>query len=266
MLYTQTPRLLVALLLVAGWLGVSHSPARAAERPNIVFILADDLGWGELGCYGQTKIRTPHIDKLASQGMRFTNAYSGAPVCAPSRCTLMTGLHLGHAQVRGNKQATGPDGKPGEGQHPLTAGTVTLPLTLNAAGYVTGAMGKWGLGPVDSTGAPHHMGIDHFFGYNCQAVAHSSYPPHLWRNTDKITINTPGIPGHKKQPEGEIRYEDWEGQQYAPALMLSEAVGFLKDHRDQPFFLYLPFIEPHVAMQPPRQLVETYPQEWDTRP
>ena len=254
------------IVLLAGIFGGSLSLAAEAKRPNIVFILADDLGWGELGCYGQTKIRTPHIDRLASQGMRFTNAYSGAPVCAPSRCTLMTGLHLGHAQVRGNKQATGPDGKPGEGQHPLAAGTVTLPLTLKAAGYVTGAMGKWGLGPVDSTGAPHHMGIDHFFGYNCQAVAHSSYPPHLWRNSDKIIINTPAIPGHKKQPEGEIRYEDWEGQQYAPALMLAEAVEFLKQHREQPFFLYLPFIEPHVAMQPPRRLVETYPQEWDTRP
>ena len=108
--------------------------------------------------------------------------------------------------------------------------------------------------------------IDHFFGYNCQAVAHSSYPPHLWRNTEKVIINTPAIPGHRKQPEGEVRYEDWEGQQYAPALMLAEAVEFLQDHRDQPFFLYLPFIEPHVAMQPLRRLVETYPQEWDTRP
>ncbi len=178
----------------------------------------------------------------------------------------MTGLHLGHAQIRGNKQVTGPDGKPGEGQHPLTAGTLTLPLTLKAAGYVTGAMGKWGLGPVDSTGAPHHQGIDHFFGYNCQAVAHSYYPPHLWRNTDKVPLNSPAIPRNMKQPEGEVRYEDWEGQHYAPDLMLDEAIEFLKDHRDQPFFLYLPFIEPHVAMHPPRRIVETYPQEWDTRP
>lgn len=256
----------VIYLLIVWGISVCPNPAAAAERPNIVFILADDLGWGELGCYGQTKIRTPHLDRLASQGMRFTHAYSGAPVCAPARCTLMTGLHLGHAQVRGNKQVTNANGKPGEGQHPLVAGTVTLPSTLKAAGYVTGAMGKWGLGPVDSTGAPHHMGIDHFFGYNCQSVAHSYYPPHLWRNTEKVPQNSPAIPGGKKQPEGEVRYEDWEGQQYAPDLMLQGAVEFLKDHRDESFFLYLPFIEPHVAMQPPRRIVETYPPEWDTRP
>ncbi len=247
-------------------LGAAELLADTTTRPNIVFILADDLGWGDVGCYGQEKIRTPHIDKLAAQGMRFTNAYSGAPVCAPSRCTLMTGLHLGHAQVRGNKQVQGPDGKPGEGQHPLIEGTVTLPNTLRQAGYITGAMGKWGLGPVDSTGAPHHMGIDHFFGYNCQTVAHSFYPPHLWRNTDKVLLNTQPVPRNAKQPTGEVRFEDWEAEQYAPALMLHEAVEFLKDHREHPFFLYLPFIEPHVAMQPPRRIVESYPLEWDNRP
>ena len=122
----QCRRLTAVMLLIAWISGIGSAPVEAAERPNIVFILADDLGWGELGCYGQTKIRTPHIDRLASQGMRFTNAYSGAPVCAPSRCTLMTGLHLGHAQVRGNKQATGADGKPGEGQHPLTRQPVNV--------------------------------------------------------------------------------------------------------------------------------------------
>lgn len=252
---------LCALLMGAGITGAAEP-----TRPNIVFILADDLGWGELGSYGQTKIRTPHLDRLAAQGMRFTNAYSGAPVCAPSRCTLMTGLHLGHAQIRGNLQTRGADGRPGEGQHPLTAGTTTLPQVLQQAGYVTGAMGKWGLGPVDSTGAPHHMGIDHFFGYNCQAVAHSFYPAYLWRNTEKVPLNPHPIPGHGKQPEGTVQYEDWEGEKYAPEFMLSEAVQFLKDHREQSFFLYLPFIEPHVAMHPPRRIVETYPAEWDSRP
>ncbi len=249
----------------------SLPPARAQEqerldRPNIVFLLADDLGWGELGCYGQTKIRTPHMDRLASQGMRFTQAYSGAPVCAPSRCVLLTGLHLGHAQIRGNMQFTDERGQPAEGQHPLAAGTRTLPGTLKEAGYVTGAMGKWGLGPVGTSGAPHLQGIDQFFGYNCQAVAHSYYPPHLWRNTERVPLQEAPIPGSKKQPEGDVRYEDWEGEHYAPDLMLEAAVAFLNEHKDRPFFLYLPFIEPHVALHPPRRIVETYPQEWDTRP
>lgn len=258
-------RLLGALCVLFALGGLAIADDTPA-RPNVIFILADDLGWGELGCYGQTKIRTPNLDRLASQGMRFTNAYSGAPVCAPSRCVLMTGLHLGHAQVRGNKQATGPDGKACEGQHPLQEGTITLPLTFQQAGYVTGAFGKWGLGPVGSTGSPEKMGIAEFYGYNCQAVAHSLYPPHLWKNTQKVIINQKPVPGHKKQPEGEIRFEDWEAENHAPTLMRAAAVQFLKDNREKPFFLYLPFIEPHVSMQPPRRVVETYPVEWDDRP
>lgn len=257
----------VGFLLALGLLiANSVSAAEPSSRMNVVFILADDLGWGDLGCYGQTKIRTPNIDRLARQGMRFTNAYSGAPVCAPSRCVLMTGLHLGHAQVRGNKQFTGPNGQPAEGQHPLQAGTVTLPLLFQQAGYVTGAFGKWGLGPVGSTGSPEKMGIEQFYGYNCQAVAHSLYPTHLWRNTEKVTINQRPVPGHAKQPEGDVKYEDWEAEKHAPTLMEAAAVQFLKENASKPFFLYLPFIEPHVSLQPPRRLVETYPQEWDDRP
>ena len=176
-----------------------------SERPRMVFILADDLGWGELGCYGQTKIRTPHLDRLASQGMRFTNAYSGAPVCAPSRCTLMTGLHLGHAQVRGNKQVTDAQGMPAEGQYSLVEGTATFPRVLQQAGFVTGAMGKCGLGPVDSTGAPHHMGIDHFFGYNSQSVAHSYSPPHPWRNTAELSRTSASFPLKYTKPQAAVK-------------------------------------------------------------
>jgi arylsulfatase A len=241
-------------------LGVS---ALAAEKLNVVFILADDLGWGELGCYGQEKIPTPNLDRLASEGMRFTQHYSGAPVCAPSRCVLMTGRHLGHAEIRGNLQARTQFPEFTEGQFPLSASAVTVAQVFQQAGYATGAMGKWGLGPVGSTGDPNRKGFDLFFGYNCQAVAHSYYPPHLWRNADKIVINRKPVPGHAKQPEGEVKIEDWLGETYAPKLMLAEAEKFIASHAAKPFFLYLPFIEPHVAIHPPRESVERFPSEWD---
>lgn len=238
--------------------------SRAEERPNIVFMLADDLGWGEVGCYGQEKIPTPHLDRLASQGMRFTRHYSGAPVCAPSRCVLMTGKHLGHAEVRGNLTAKKVLPQFDEGQWPLTEQAVTFPQLFQKAGYATGAMGKWGLGPVGSTGEPGRKGFDLFFGYNCQGVAHSYYPPHLWRNSEKVTINEHPIPGHAKQPEGEVKMEDWIGEKYAPDLMMAEAEQFIAANKARPFLLYLPFIEPHVAMHPPRERVEKFPAEWDT--
>ena len=199
----------------------------AAGKLNIVFILADDLGWGELGCYGQQRIPTPNVDRLAAQGMRFAQHYSGAPVCAPSRCVLMTGKHLGHAEVRGNLQAQVRFPEFDEGQYPLSAQAVTLAQVFQKAGYATGAIGKWGLGPVDSTGDPNRKGFDLFFGYNCQAVAHSFYPPHLWRNAEKIAINATPIPGHATQPEGEVRLDDWTGETYAPKLMIAEAEKFI---------------------------------------
>jgi arylsulfatase A-like enzyme len=250
-----------ALLLLA-----ALTPADAAEpeRLNIVFILADDLGWGELGCYGQEKIPTPNIDRLAKEGMRFTQFYSGAPVCAPARCVLMTGKHLGHAEIRGNQQAKRSFPEFDEGQHPLTATAQVFPQLFQQAGYATGAMGKWGLGPVGSTGDPNQKGFDLFFGYNCQAVAHSFYPRHLWRNAEKLIINEKPIPGHAKQPDGEVKLDDWIGETYAPTLLIAEAEKFIAAHAAEPFLLYLPFTEPHVAMHPPRASVEKFPREWDT--
>jgi len=236
----------------------------AAERLSVVFILADDLGWGELGCYGQEKIPTPNLDRLAAEGTRFTQHYSGAPVCAPSRCVLMTGRHLGHAEVRGNLQAKRNFPEFNEGQHPLSEETQTFVQLFRRAGYATGAIGKWGLGPVGSTGDPNRKGFDLFFGYNCQAVAHSYYPSHLWRNAEKITINARPVPGHAKQPEGEARMQDWIGETYAPKLMIAEAEKFIAANSERPFLLYLPFIEPHVAMHPPRESVEKFPVEWDS--
>jgi arylsulfatase A-like enzyme len=141
-----------------------------------------------------------------------------------------------------------------------------LAQLFQQAGYATGAMGKWGLGPVGSTGEPNRKGFDLFFGYNCQGVAHSYYPSHLWRNTEHVLINSEPIPGHQKQPEGQVRMADWIGQEYAPQLMVAEAEKFIDDHQSQPFFLYLPFIEPHVAMHPPKESVERFPPEWDNEP
>ncbi len=236
------------------------------ERPpNIVFVLSDDLGVFELGCYGQTKIKTPNIDRLAREGMRFTQHYSGAPVCAPSRCVLMTGKHLGHAQIRGNKQAKVHFPEFTEGQHPITDDAVTIAEMLKKSGYVTGGFGKWGLGPVGSTGDPNQQGFDRFFGYNCQAIAHSYYPEYLWDNDRKVKINSRPKPGHRKQLEGSVIAEDWVGERYAPDLMMEQAELFISEQKEHPFFLYFPCIEPHVAMHPPVQDLEAFPADWDTK-
>lgn len=255
--------ILLACLFVTA---VSNTSIADDGKLNVVFILADDLGWGELGCYGQQKIPTPNLDRLAAQGVRFTQHYSGAPVCAPSRCVLMTGKHLGHAEVRGNMQAKVHFPEFSEGQIPLTEGAMTIAQRFQRAGYTTGAMGKWGLGPVGSTGDPNRKGFDLFFGYNCQSVAHSYFPRHLWRNNEKLIINNRPIPGAQKQPEGDVTIDDWQGKQYAPKLMIAEAENFIATNHKRPFFLYLPFIEPHVAMHPLQESVDRFPAEWDNEP
>jgi len=153
-----------------------------SSPPNIIYILADDLGYGELGCYGQEKFTTPNLDQLAREGIRFTRHYSGSTVCAPSRSVLMTGLHTGHTFIRGNQEV-----RP-EGQWPLTASAVTLAEMLKESGYVTGAFGKWGLGFPGSEGDPVNQGFDRFFGYNCQRYAHRYYPEYIWDNKEKFYL------------------------------------------------------------------------------
>jgi arylsulfatase len=217
----------------------------ADRKPNIIFILADDLGYGELGCYGQKKILTPCIDRLAAQGMKFTNAYAGNAVCAPSRCTLMTGMHQGHAHVRDNRTYGV------EGQTPLPADTVTIPKLLKAAGYATGAMGKWGLGGPGSSGDPNKQGIDYFFGFNCQGHAHNHYPSYLWKNDQRVVL--PGNDG------------TWSGRTYSHDLFEKEALDFIQAHKDDPFFLYVPFTIPHVALQVPADSMEPY-KDWEETP
>ena len=232
----------------------------ADDRPNIVYILADDLGYGELGSYGQKKIRTPNLDRLASEGMRFTRHYSGAPVCAPSRCVLMTGKHLANAFIRGNREV-----KP-EGQWPIPDDALTIAEVLRWRGYATGCIGKWGLGAPGSSGVPERQGFDHFFGYNCQRQAHNFYPTHLWLNDRKFLLDNREFRAHQKRKEPPADYGEFHGNQYAPELMANQALGFVRRHHDRPFFLYLPFVEPHLAMQPPQRWVDSYPKEWDTKP
>ena len=225
-----------------------NASAHAGEprKPNIIFILADDLGYGELGCYGQKKIRTPNLDKMAAQGLRFTQHYAGNAVCAPSRCVLMTGKHSGHAYIRNNTE-TKPDG-----QQPIPADTVTIARLLRSIGYVTGLIGKWGLGMHDSTGDPQKQGFDHFFGYYCQRHAHNHYPKFLWRNAEKVPLE--GNPGGAT------------GKQHSHDLFEKEMVGFIRKNKDQPFFLYLPFIIPHVALQVPEDSLAEYKGKWDDPP
>jgi len=250
--------LLLSTLLGSCALRSPETHAALPQRPNLIFILADDLGYGELGCYGQEQIRTPNIDALAKQGMVFTQAYAGAPVCAPSRCVLLTGRHLANAEIRGNKPA-----RP-EGQHPISAEVPTVAMLLRDAGYATAAMGKWGLGPVGSTGDPNSKGFDLFYGYNCQLEAHSYYPDHLWRNERRIELNdgVAAVPRGTQEP-GDPDFARFYGTDYAPDSILTEALDWIREHRREPFFLYLPFVEPHLAMQPPASWVEAYPIEWD---
>ena len=252
----------ITALLVAVWAATLLPVVAAPQRPNIVFIMADDLGWGETGCYGQQKIRTPNIDRLASQGTRFTRAYSGAPVCAPSRCVLMTGLQLSHAPIRGNKEAVAGE----EGQFPLAASYATWVQAIEQAGYATCGIGKWGLGMPSNEGSPLKHGFFHFFGYMCQRKAHSYYPAYLWSDDKKVLLdNGPdGVPGHGKGDDS----AKFRGKDYAPDRLVAEAKLWLEQRAQdsKPFVLYLPFTEPHVALQPPQRIVETYPKEWDPKP
>ena len=247
--------------LISSVLTMAMLVAQADRKPNIVFILADDLGYGELGCYGLKKIRTPNIDRLASQGMKFTHHYTGAPVCAPARCVLLTGLHLGHAEIRNNGDSK--NGRKFPGQWPITSGTITIAEALKEGGYVSGGFGKWGLGPTDTSGSPIKQGFDRFYGYNCQRNAHSFFPPFLDDDEGEEKINKNPIPGHLQKPKEQIKADDYRDETYAPDRILEEALEFLDTNKDQPFFLYLPFVEPHVAMHPPQEWIDQYPKEWD---
>jgi arylsulfatase A-like enzyme len=207
--------------------------SKTMDRPNIIYILADDLGYGDLGVYGQKKMKTPNIDKLAAEGMLFTQHYAGSTVCAPSRSALMTGMHTGHTVVRGNYGITP------EGQFPIPDSTLTIAEVLKKAGYSTGAFGKWGLGYPGSEGDPNKQGFDTFFGYNCQTIGHNYYPYHLWSNQDSIVL--PENSGKKKGI-------------YAPNLIHEKTLQFIEENKDRPFFLYVPSIIPHAELVAPEEV------------
>ena len=224
--------------------------APATRKPNVILIVADDLGYAELGCYGQKWIKTPNIDRIAAEGMRFTQFYSGSPVCAPSRCVLLTGKHTGHAYIRDN-------GNPKHlqhlrekflwefpGQNPIPDSEVTIAELLKEKGYATAGAGKWGLGHFGTTGDPNKQGFDLFYGFNCQVHAHNHYPRFLWRNNVKEPL-----PGNNRTLDGETYSQDKFAQ---------VALEFIREHKNRPFFLYLPFAIPHLSIQVPAESLAQY--------
>jgi arylsulfatase A-like enzyme len=213
------------------------SHAAPQQKPNIIYILADDLGIGDLGCYGQKILSTPNIDRLARQGMRFTRHYSGSTVCAPSRCALLTGMHTGHTVVRGNAEI-----QP-EGQVPMPADTFTVSKMLHQSGYTTGCFGKWGLGAPGSSSDPLQSGFDHFYGYNCQRQAHHYYPYFLWNDNQR-----------------EILWNNFDREcgDYAPDLIHEQTLDFVRENKDLPFFCYYALVQPHAEMVAPEKFMAKY--------
>lgn len=230
---------LFILVMCSGFKGQAKQENKV-QKPNIIYILADDLGYGDLGCYGQTKIKTPSLDKMAAEGMRFTNHYSGQTVCSPSRCSLMTGMHMGHASVKRNGQLLNPD-------------DITVAELLKDAGYKTAAIGKWGLaqGP-HAANSPNQQGFDHWFGFDNQGFAHFYYPEFLWRNHTKVeyseNLNIRDEKGH---------YIDGKGT-YSHDEFTNEALWFIKENKDKPFFLYLPYAMPHAELTVPADSRKQY--------
>lgn len=203
--------------------------ATVSDRPNIIYVMADDLGWGDLGCYGQKRIHSPNLDKMASEGMRFTQVYAGSTVCAPSRSVLMTGLHTGHTRVRGNARI------------PLEPGDLTVAEVLKADGYQTALIGKWGLGEPETTGIPRKQGFDYFYGYLNQRHAHNYYPTYLWRNEQKVALRNT-VPSEDAVGGGVSDNK----LDYSHDLIMDEALGYIHEHAGKPFFLYLALTIPHA--------------------
>jgi arylsulfatase len=259
----------------------SFQDKELSQLPNIILILADDLGYNELGCYDQQVIETPNIDALAENGIRFTQYYSGSPVCAPSRYTLLTGIHTGKSLIRANYGRPGvnsnyevtavyekndilmSDNPALEGSYPIHSETRTFSKLLQTKGYKTSFIGKWGLGGPFSEGVPSRQGFDHYLAYLDQGQAHNYYPLYLWRNDEKVFLNNSFLPRRTLLSEDEdpydIRsYERYSSNEYAPELMINEALSFIQTHKDDPFFLYFATIIPHLPYQAPKEWVEKY--------
>lgn len=259
--------LFVASLILIVSIGLD---ALADERlPNIVYILADDLGYGELGCYGQKKIKTPNIDAIATAGIKFTQHYSGSPVCASSRCVLMTGKHTGRSYIRGNTENGGWGPDQPEGQTPLASDEITIAEILKRKGYATAVVGKWGLGGPGSVGHPNFQGFDFFYGYLCQRVAHNYYPTHLWENHDVDVLGNSYFKAHQRiaqAPESDDRWNEYSGNVYATDRMIEKAEDFIAKNEHKPFFLYYASVVPHVALQVPEDSLNEYRDQFDDQP
>jgi arylsulfatase A len=260
------------LLSISLVLGQSISPGQSRNiqrtaKPNIIYIYADDLGYNELGSYGQEKIRTPNLDRMAEQGVRFTQHYSSSPVCAPARCMLLTGRHAGNAYIRSNYGGTSNPAEIEVGQMPLPEGTFTIGHMLRQAGYVTGAIGKWGLGKHFNTGCPNKQGFDYFYGYLGQHHAHNFYPAYLMENGLRDTLNNPLIWSHNTPRD--VKDEDFDyyiGNEYSIDKMTEKAEQFIRLNHNRPFFLYLPYTLPHASLQVPQEAIDEYIGVFPDRP
>lgn len=249
---------------------LARGESAAKRKPNILFILADDMGYHSLGATGQKVIQTPNLDRLASRGMMMTNFYA-AQLCSPSRGALVTGLHLGHAQIRGNHELGGYEDAAEFGQMPLAANTQTLGSLLQAAGYTTALIGKWGLGGPNSPGVPTRQGFDFFYGYLDQKQAQNYYPSHLWRNETRETLaNVPFFHHQKfpaeKDPKDPAAYAGYRGKVYSCDRMTEEAVRFIREQKAKPFFLEMAYTLPHMALQVPERALARYAGKFEEKP
>lgn len=254
--------IVMACILVTGNGSVqAQQKKQKSKLPNIIYIYADDLGYAELGAYGQQKIKTPNLDKMAAEGMRFTQHYTSIPVCAPARAMLMTGKNGGKSYIRGNHELGGFPDSTERGQMPLKAEEFTVAELLKQKGYATALTGKWGLGMHNTEGSPNNQGFDYFYGYLDQKQAHNYYPTHLWENDRWDSLHQPFITVHRKLDSTTATDKDFDyftGKTYAPDKMTEKALGFIDQHKNQPFFLYMPYTIPHVSLQAPMDYVQQY--------
>ena len=271
---------LLVCISIGLFAGCDREQQQEPERPNIIYIYADDLGYGELGVYGQEKIETPNIDELARGGMIFTQHYTGTPVCAPARYNLLTGKHSGNSYIRANSNRPTPEGfsfdnfenryeaffehPEIEGQRAIPAETITVGDVLQQAGYRTAAIGKWGNGGPWTEGHPNRQGFDYFYGYLDQRMAHTYYPTHLWENEERIILDNELVDPHQDLPEDADPYDPasyakfHDQPDYSAELMHVEALRFIEENYNNPFFLYLPTPIPHVALQAPQRWIDYY--------
>lgn len=246
---------ITGIAFLIGLIGCQNESGNPPEKPNIIYILADDLGYGDLGSYGQTEIMTPNLDRMRSEGMKFTQHYAGSTVCAPSRSVLMTGLHTGHTPIRGNREHMP------IGQHPLPDSSITVAEVLKNAGYSTGAFGKWGLGFPGSEGSPSNQGFDYFFGYNGQRRAHFYYPEFLFREQANAEIEKVQLKGNKVNDNPERHPGSGppvQRGQFSPDVITREALSFIDRNKGQPFFLYMPITIPHASIIAPDETLKSY--------